>query len=107
MGDTSSQQVFRGQDNYREHGVGVAQKSIEHGVDSDLKVQDELQMTPSRLQSNLHPFQTAILLLPSNHGTNLHAGKDDGKTPLCQEIEGEYFIQGDCICIIQCLTRAP
>ena len=77
-------------------------------MDSDLEVQDELQMTLSRLQPNLHPFQTAVLLLHSNHGTDLnHAGKDGGKTPLCQDIEGEYSVQGDYICVIQHLTRVP
>ena len=95
------QEISRGQYNSRERGVGGAQQSIEHDLDLDLNglnLQDENQMRLSHLQSNPRPFQIgAILLLNSGHDADLNAGKKDGETPLFPIIEGEYFIQGDCV----------
>jgi hypothetical protein len=47
-------------------------------------------MKPTYLQSNPGPFQIAVLLL---YYANHNIGNDGGETPICQEIEGEYYIR--------------
>jgi len=99
--ETSVQQVSRGQYSSWRRGIGIARQPLERGV--DLNPQDEHQMTPSHLQSNLGPIQIAILLLA--HGANLNARKNGDEILLYQEIEGEYYIHGDCVGITRLLTR--
>jgi cytohesin len=103
MGETSAQQVSRGQYNSRERGV-VAQQSLERGVQVDLNAQNENQIASTYLQSNLGPFQIPTLLL--YHSADLTAGKNEGETPLYQDIEGEFYFKGDCVGNTQRLTRA-
>ena len=109
MRESSLQRASRGQYNSRERGVGIVQLSIEGGVYSELNApQDENQMTnqmsPSHLDFNPHSSQIAILLLDSSHCPNVKVGKNGVETPLCQLVEGEHFIRGDCVGVIQSLT---
>jgi ankyrin repeat protein len=96
MGKISVQQVSGGLDGSRER-LGVAQHSLGcgRGVTVDLNTQDENQMTPIHLQSNVNPFKIATLLL--YHGTTLNARRKNGgepESPSFPEIEGKYYIQG-------------
>jgi ankyrin repeat protein len=78
------------------------QRSLKLGADLD--VRDNNQATSIYLQLHLEwdPFQIAILLL--YHGADPNTGNNSGETLLNEEIEGEYYIQGDRFSISQCLT---
>ena len=108
VGETSLQRVLRGQYNSRERGVGIEQQSIEDLELNTLQNDNQMtsQMMPSHLESNPRTSQIAILLLESNQSANVKVGKNGVETPLCQLIEGEHFIRGDCVGAIQSLTRA-
>ena len=110
VGESSLRRIPLGQHNSRWRGVNIVQQSIEGGVDYEPNMpQGENKMTsqmrPSHLQFYPCPSQIAILLLDSNHCANSKVGKNDVETPLCQLIEGEHFLQGDCVGVIQSLTR--
>jgi hypothetical protein len=92
-GETSINQLIC-QYGSMECGLGVAQLSLRHGVDT----QGEHHMMTS---FNVVVVEIALALL--NHGVNVNVGSSGGeslrKTSSYQGLEGEYHIQSDRLCI--------
>jgi ankyrin repeat protein len=83
----------------RERGHALA---LESGA--ALNAPNDNQMTSTYLQSNPGPFQIAVLLL--YYGKNDNIENNEGRSPIYQEIKGEYYIQGGvrCTAINEILT---
>jgi hypothetical protein len=87
--------VSRGQYGSRERGVGITRLLSERDV--DINAQDENHtFASSSSQSNFGSVQIAQVLLDSDHGANINAGNNEGKTSLYQGLQGEYHVQLEC-----------